>query len=139
MSALAQHSSIPPTCANHGARGSKLTRSLAIDKFPSSAAFDAINSALTASDADRKDAIKQGGAIFGFTLKNAAGETESWHIDLKEKGEVVKGLPEKPTGMSQPYLPCSLPLCFLFSFALFCIFPTLSDSPNPCYIAELGS
>lgn len=72
------------------------------DKFPSSAAFETINEALTASDADRKDAIKQGNAIFAFTLKNAAGETESWHIDLKNKGEVGKGLGEKPTGKIQP-------------------------------------
>lgn len=68
------------------------------DKFPASAAFDAINAALTASEASRKDAIKQGGAVFAFTLKNKAGETESWHIDLKQKGEVSKGLPEKATG-----------------------------------------
>ncbi|KAI0137858.1 sterol-binding-like protein [Hypoxylon sp. NC0597] len=67
------------------------------DKFPSSAAFDAINEALNASDADRKDAIKQGNAIFAFTLKNKAGETESWHIDLKEKGAVGTGLGTKPT------------------------------------------
>ncbi|KAL2264816.1 hypothetical protein VTJ83DRAFT_7326 [Remersonia thermophila] len=69
--------------------------SLKNDKFPSSAAFDAINAALSASEADRKDAIKQGNAVFAFTLKNAAGETDSWHIDLKEKGAVLKGLPEK--------------------------------------------
>jgi hypothetical protein len=75
----------------------ELTRQL-LDKFPSSAAFDAINDSLQSSEADRKDAIKQGNAVFGFTLKNAAGETESWHIDLKEKGEVNKGLPAKPTG-----------------------------------------
>lgn len=66
--------------------------------FPSSEAFDTINEALNASDADRKDAIKQGNALFAFTLKNKAGETESWHIDLKNKGEVGKGLGEKPTG-----------------------------------------
>ncbi|KAL2159675.1 hypothetical protein VTH06DRAFT_2244 [Thermothelomyces fergusii] len=71
--------------------------SLKNDKFPSSAAFDAINSALQASEADRKDAIKQGNAVFAFTLKNAAGETESWHIDLKNKGAVGKGLGDKPT------------------------------------------
>ncbi|CRK18267.1 hypothetical protein BN1723_017648, partial [Verticillium longisporum] len=64
--------------------------------FPSSAAFDAINSALS-SEADRKDAIKQGNAVFAFTLKNSAGETDSWHIDLKETGTVQKGLPSKPT------------------------------------------
>lgn len=68
------------------------------DKFPASVAFDAINEALNASEADRKDAIKRGGAVFAFTLKNAAGETESWHVDLKEKGVVAKGLGEKPNG-----------------------------------------
>ncbi|KAI6090542.1 sterol-binding-like protein [Hypoxylon rubiginosum] len=67
------------------------------DKFPSSAAFDAINDSLQSSDADRKDAIKQGNAVFAFTLKNKAGETESWHIDLKEKGAVASGLGTKPT------------------------------------------
>ncbi|KAH8902689.1 sterol-binding-like protein [Coniochaeta sp. PMI_546] len=71
--------------------------SLKNDKFPSSAAFDAINEALSASEADKKDAIKQGNAVFAFTLKNAAGETESWHIDLKNTGTVGKGLGEKPT------------------------------------------
>ncbi|KAK7922992.1 hypothetical protein PG985_007063 [Apiospora marii] len=70
---------------------------LANDKFPSSAAFDAINSALNSSEADKKDAIKQGNAVFAFTLKNKAGETDSWHIDLKEKGAVEKGLGTKPT------------------------------------------
>ncbi|EFQ29040.1 SCP-2 sterol transfer family protein [Colletotrichum graminicola] len=70
---------------------------LANDKFPSSVAFDAINDALTGSEDDRKDAIKQGNAIFAFNLKNSAGETDSWHIDLKEKGEVGKGTGNKPT------------------------------------------
>jgi SCP-2 sterol transfer family len=68
------------------------------DAYPSSEAFDAINAALQASEAERKDAIKQGNAVFAFTLKNKAGETESWHIDLKNKGAVGKGLGEKPTG-----------------------------------------
>ncbi|KAI0171114.1 hypothetical protein LQW54_006393 [Pestalotiopsis sp. IQ-011] len=71
--------------------------SLKNDKFPSSVAFDAINSALTASEADKKDAIKQGNAVFAFTLKNKAGETESWHIDLKQSGTVGTGLGNKPT------------------------------------------
>ena len=55
------------------------------------------------SDAERKDAIKKGGAIFAFTLKNEKGEQQSWHIDLKETGTVGKGLaPEgkKPGGKS---------------------------------------
>lgn len=60
------------------------------DSFPSSVAFDAIASALS-SDADRKDAVKKGGAIFAFTLKNEKGAQESWHIDLKETGKVGKG------------------------------------------------
>lgn len=32
-------------------------------------------------------------------MKNKAGETESWHIDLKNKGAAGKGLGEKPTGI----------------------------------------
>jgi len=71
--------------------------SLANPDFPSSEAFDVINDALKNSEADRKDAIKQGGAVFAFTLKNKAGKTESWHIDLKTKGEVGKGVGDKPT------------------------------------------
>ncbi|KAI1344863.1 sterol-binding-like protein [Xylariaceae sp. FL0016] len=67
------------------------------DKFPASEAFDMINAALSSSEADKKDAIKQGNAVFAFNLKNKAGETESWHIDLKEKGEVGTGLGTKPT------------------------------------------
>ncbi|PVH74158.1 sterol-binding-like protein [Cadophora sp. DSE1049] len=71
--------------------------SLKNDAFPSSGAFDTINDTLKSSDAERKDAVKQANAVFAFTLKNKAGETESWHIDLKNKGEVGKGLGEKPT------------------------------------------
>lgn len=63
-------------------------------------AFEAINDALTSSDAERKDAIKKGQAVFAFTLKNKAGETADWHIDLKDKGAVGTGLGNKPTGMS---------------------------------------
>jgi hypothetical protein len=66
------------------------------DAFPSSVAFDLINDSLKSNAADRKDAVKKANAIFAFTLKNAAGEMESWHIDLKEKGEVAKG--EAPEG-----------------------------------------
>ena len=62
-----------------------------LDDFPSSAAFDEISRALSASDADRKDAVKNGKAIFAFTLKNKAGTQESWYIDLKETGTVGKG------------------------------------------------
>jgi putative sterol carrier protein len=61
------------------------------DAFPASAAFDEIARSLSGSDADRKDAVKKGGAIFAFTLKNGAGDTDSWYIDLKETGTVGKG------------------------------------------------
>ncbi|TWU79197.1 hypothetical protein ED733_008923 [Metarhizium rileyi] len=69
---------------------------LANDKFPASAAFDVIDSVLSGSDAERKDAIKQANGVFAFTLKNKAGETESWHVDLKESGRVGTGV-GKPT------------------------------------------
>ncbi|KFA74517.1 hypothetical protein S40288_07402 [Stachybotrys chartarum IBT 40288] len=69
--------------------------SLKNDKFPASAAFDTINAALD-SEAERKDAIKQGNAVFAFTLKNAAGETADWHIDLKNEGKAGSGLGNKP-------------------------------------------
>ncbi|KAF2758714.1 sterol-binding-like protein, partial [Pseudovirgaria hyperparasitica] len=43
------------------------------------------------SEADKKDAIKKANQIFAFTLKNSAGKTESWYLDLKETGEVGRG------------------------------------------------
>ena len=42
--------------------------------------------------------MKKGNAVFAFILKNKAGETDSWYIDLKSKGEVAKGEPEKADG-----------------------------------------
>jgi len=59
--------------------------------FPASQAFDMIGDALSASDKDRQEAIKKAAAIFAFTLKNAAGKQESWHIDLKKEGKVGRG------------------------------------------------
>lgn len=47
--------------------------------------------ALTASKDEQQQAIKQGGAVFAFTLKNGA-TTDSWYIDLKKSGTVGKGL-----------------------------------------------
>ena len=67
-----------------------------VDAFPSSEAFEAINSSLQSDDAGRKDAVKKGNAVFSFTLKNKEANTESWHIDLKDKGVVAKG--EAPAG-----------------------------------------
>ncbi|KAK4958681.1 hypothetical protein LTR66_013122 [Elasticomyces elasticus] len=64
--------------------------SLKNDAYPSSAAFDLIRDSLS-SDAERKDAIKKGGAIFAFTLKKSKDEQESWFIDLQETGTVGRG------------------------------------------------
>ena len=72
------------------------------DAFPSSETFDVLNASLTASDTDRQAAIKQANAVFAFVLKNKAGQEDKWHIDLKDKGEVGKGLGEKPTGQHKP-------------------------------------
>lgn len=77
---------------------------MALDAWPSSAGFDLIADALK-DDAQKQDAIKKGGNIFAFTLKNDQGKEESWHIDLKETGTVGKGLApqgKKPGGKS-PY------------------------------------
>lgn len=65
-----------------------LTRSPA--KWPASTAFDEIANALS-DPAAKKDAIKQGASIFGFTIKNASGEEKSWYVDLKETGTVGAG------------------------------------------------
>lgn len=77
-----------------------LTLTAPTDKFPASAFFESMNSALNASEADKKQAMDMGKGIYAFTLKNAAGETDSWHIDLKNEGKVNKGLGEKPDGAS---------------------------------------
>ncbi|KAF2215644.1 hypothetical protein CERZMDRAFT_56380 [Cercospora zeae-maydis SCOH1-5] len=60
------------------------------DAFPSSEAFDAIASALS-DPKEKKDAVKQGNAIFAFNLKNAQGQEKAWHLDLKETGNVGEG------------------------------------------------
>ena len=71
-------------------------QNLMLDAFPSSAAFDAINSSLQNDEKERKEAVKTANAVFAFTLKNKEGQTASWYIDLKEKGEVAQG--EAPSG-----------------------------------------
>ncbi len=35
--------------------------------------------------------MKKGNAVFAFLLKNKEGQTDSWYIDLKDKGVVAKG------------------------------------------------
>ncbi|KAE8145854.1 lipid transfer protein [Aspergillus avenaceus] len=61
------------------------------DAFPSSAAFDVINSTLQGDAAERKDAVDKAKAIVAFNLKNDKGDEESWYLDLKEQGVVGKG------------------------------------------------
>ncbi|KAK4626552.1 Fatty acid-binding protein [Fulvia fulva] len=61
------------------------------EAWPSSASFDDLAEALS-DPQSKKDAIKQAGTIFAFTLKNDKGEEKSWFIDLKETGVVGKGL-----------------------------------------------
>jgi hypothetical protein len=79
---------------------------LANSAFPSSQAFELINNALQESPAEKKEAIKKGGAIFAFTLKNKEGAQESWFIDLKNEGKVAKGAaPEGGKADGKDYMP----------------------------------
>lgn len=68
------------------------------DAFPASAAFDVISDSLSSSDAERKEAIQKGKAVFGFTLKNKEGKEDTWYIDLKDTGKVSKEAPKKADG-----------------------------------------
>lgn len=97
---------VPPVCIYEDTTRTPESKPLTpiAASFPASEAFDAINEALKADDAARKSALKTANAVFAFTLKNKGGETESWHIDLKEKGTVGKGLGEKPTGTFPSHL-----------------------------------
>lgn len=63
---------------------------MVVAKFPSSTAFDLIAEGLQ-NESDRKDAVKQGKAIFAFNIKNTSGEEKAWYLDLKKKGEVGNG------------------------------------------------
>nr|POE66126.1 fatty acid-binding protein [Quercus suber] len=83
---LSRHQPITNPSTTH----SSITMSLKDDSFPSSVAFDQIASALS-SDAEKKDAVKKGGAIFAFQLKNSSGQEKAWYIDLKETGTVGQG------------------------------------------------
>ena len=85
---------------SHGAQGrlaqfgpfsSPTADSINLDAFPSSVAFENIHGALQSDAQEKKNAIKTGQAIFAFELKNGEGKTESWHIDLKESGNVGRG------------------------------------------------
>ncbi|TQS34264.1 hypothetical protein Golomagni_05360 [Golovinomyces magnicellulatus] len=82
--------------------------SLKNDAFPNSAAFDEINDYLKASDSQRQQAMKMAKSIFAFKLRNKDGDEQSWHIDLKDKGEVRKGLGQDPTGKRFSHVKVSL-------------------------------
>lgn len=89
------------------------------DAFPASVTFDAIAAGLSASEADKKEALNLGKAIFAFTLTNDKGQTESWYLDLKKTGKVGKG-PAPPGGKADGaflFYPSILVLC-LGSFLL---------------------
>jgi len=101
------------------------------DAFPSSAAFDAINEALQADPKEREQAIKTAKGIFAFTLKNTEGKTESWHIDLKDKGVVAKGLGTKPTCMSCASQPVSITILLPSLLLTFCPYQAPSSSAMP--------
>uniref|UniRef100_A0A0D2YKH2 SCP2 domain-containing protein n=1 Tax=Fusarium oxysporum (strain Fo5176) TaxID=660025 RepID=A0A0D2YKH2_FUSOF len=53
---------------------------------------------MSSTEIKRNNAIKQCNAVFAFVLTNTAGETDSWHVDLKETGKVGKGPCNNPTG-----------------------------------------
>ncbi len=104
-----------------------LTRSYRSDAFPSLSAFDLISSALS-DEEERKDAIKKGGAIFAFTLKNGQNETSDWFIDLKDSGKVGKGTGpdgKKANGMSR------------LSFSVAPLRLVLLGDEMPCYVSSL--
>ena len=80
---------------------------LQTEAWPSSASFDDLAEALS-DPQSKKDAIKQAGTIFAFTLKNDKGEEKSWFIDLKETGTVGKGLaPEGKKADGESSMNCN--------------------------------
>ncbi|CCX30318.1 SCP2 sterol-binding domain-containing protein [Pyronema domesticum] len=67
---------------------------LANSAYPSSAVFDLIAAELQNPES-KKEFIKKANGIFVFTIKNSAGETASWTVDLKNEGTVTAGESEK--------------------------------------------
>lgn len=74
-----------------------------------------ISSALSSDEAERKDAVRKGGAIFAFTLKNDQKAESSWYIDLKESGEVGKGQAPEGKKANGLFIPFSSWHILLFS------------------------
>lgn len=64
--------------------------------FASSEAFDLLEQGLVDPSLKEKY-LKQAKLLVQFDLKNSAGKTKSWYLDLKTKGEVGEGQsPSKP-------------------------------------------
>lgn len=60
--------------------------------FPSSEVFVSLKQSVDALTPDAKTKlIKQVNGIFEFVVKNAEGKTETFTVDLKKAGDVVKG------------------------------------------------
>lgn len=60
--------------------------------FQSSEVFAALKQSVDALPADGKTKLlKQVNGIFEFAVKNADGKTETFTVDLKKEGAVVKG------------------------------------------------
>ena len=76
------------------------------DAFPSSAAFDLINTVLINNEAERKDAIDKAKTIVGISLKNSKGEEASWYVDVKDKG--IAGAGPAPPGGKADGMPLIL-------------------------------
>ncbi|RKP38116.1 SCP2 sterol-binding domain-containing protein [Dimargaris cristalligena] len=78
----------------------KADAGVAVDGFESSALFVQLAHAFaTMAPAERKRAVQGVRGVFQFNIRNAAGQTQTWALDLKntaESGEVVaRGAPAK--------------------------------------------
>merc|ERR1711879_1002447 len=64
---------------------------LARSSHPSSKLFDLIADGLKKmSDTEKKETLRKVNGIFEMRIKNSSGVIESWVIDMKKNGEVVK-------------------------------------------------
>lgn len=66
--------------------------------FAASAIFEQAKKQMdSSSDAEKQEQIKKVKGLFQFDITNGDGKTQTWWIDLKQKGDVGKG---KPPGKS---------------------------------------
>ncbi|KAL1918369.1 uncharacterized protein VTP21DRAFT_3029 [Calcarisporiella thermophila] len=80
-----------------GADAKTESAGLSVEGFESSALFEQIAKAIAAASPEERQAqAKKVKAIFQFDVTNAAGKTQSWHIDLKSgDGQLGLGPSEK--------------------------------------------